>query len=211
MSQTKIFEKCKQLIDTQGFLLVYPINNKSHPQSLWSQLYPRTPMRWVWDEFADDRIGQLWQTREQLARSREVVYGKFYQGRATFFSKEVFKNLLAVKAPWDFNFPNRTSRELLDILDMDSPLSTKQLKAAAELQGRMLEPLFNKALKDLWSNLLIFGMGEIADGAFPSLAYASSRVGFEELWHEAQNIDPADAMLALTELNDFESLEKALL
>ena len=65
------------------------------PLSLWSVFHPRTLMRWDWDESSDVRVGQLWQLREELARSRKVVYGKWYRNRATFFSRELFVALLA--------------------------------------------------------------------------------------------------------------------
>lgn len=190
---------------------MYPQANRETPQSLWSSLYPASPMRWEWNETSDDRVMRLWQVREELARSREVVYGKFYQNRATFFSKKVFTNLLAIKGPWDYRPPNPHSREVLDVLEMDSPLSTKQLKEATGLRGKMLESTFHRAIRDLWENFLIVGMGEIDDGAFPSLAYAATQTVLEELWQEAQTIDPIDAMIELMNLKDFDSLERSLL
>lgn len=199
------------MIEKHGFLLVFPQGNRDVPQSLWSLLYPGSPLVWEWDESADNRVVGLWQVREQLARSRDVVYGKFYQGRATFFSKKVFQNILAVKGSWDFNFPNRVSKEILDALEMDSPLSTKQLRGTTGLQGKMLKSSFHKALRDLWENFLIVGLGEIDDGAFPSLAHAATQVVFEDLWREAQELNPVDAMISLTDLKDFDSLERSLL
>lgn len=212
MSHSSTYKKAQYLIEQHGFLLVFPQGNKDVPQSLWSLLYPGSPLVWEWDnETADNRVVELWHVREQLARSRDVVYGKFYQGRATFFSKNVFKNLLAVKGSWDFEFSNRDSKEVLETLEMNSPLSTKQLKQITGLQGKMLKNSFHKALRDLWENFLIVGLGEIDDGAFPSLAHAATQVVFEDLWSEAQNLDPLDAMMFLTDLKDFESLERSLL
>jgi hypothetical protein len=37
-------------VNQRGMLLVYPINNKKEPSSLWSEFYPRSEMRWEWDE-----------------------------------------------------------------------------------------------------------------------------------------------------------------
>lgn len=205
------YKKAQNLIERHGFLLVFPQGNREVPQSLWSLLYPGIPLVWEWDDSADNRVGELWRVREQLARSRDVVYGKFYQGRATFFSKNVFKNLLAVKGPWDFGFPNRISKEILEALEIDSPLSTKQLKQITGLQGKMLEGTYHKALRDLWENFLVVGLGEIDDGAFPSLAHAATQVVFEDLWREAQEIDPGDAVISLTDLRDFDSVERFVL
>lgn len=211
MVQSPLFQKSKRLIDENGFLLVFPQANREEPQSIWSLLYPGVPLRWEWDDSADSRVVQLWQLREELARSREVVYGKFYQGRATFFSRKVFTNLLALKGPWDFPFPNPISREILEALKMDSPLSTKQLKEVTGLKGKMLESTFHKSLRDLWENFLIVGLGEIDDGAFPSLAHASTEVVFEELWQEAKSIDPVDAMIFMLDLRAFETLDRSIL
>lgn len=211
MPHNSTYSKAVRLIDQHGFLLVFPQAHKSSPQNLWHLLYPSAPFLWGWDDSADNRVADLWHLREELARSRDVVYGKFYQGRATFFSKAIFKKLLAAKGPWDHEFADRTSQEILETLEMDSPLSTKQLKHMTGLQGKMLEGAFHRALRDLWENFLIVGLGEIEDGAFPSLAYAATRVAFEDLWNEALQIDPGDAMISLTELKDFESLERSVL
>lgn len=211
MTEGLLIRKSKNLVDEHGFLLLFPQANQQTPQSIWSLLYPSIPLRWEWDDSADNRIVQLWQVREELARSRDVIYGKFYQGRATFFSRKVFTCLLALKGPWDFSFPNPISRQVLEALEMDSPLSTKQLKEVTGLKGKLLEGTFHKALRDLWENFLVVGLGEIDDGAFPSLAHASTHVVFEDLWQEAQSMDPADAMISLLDLKDFETLDRSIL
>ena len=80
-------------IEKYGILLVYPIAGKSDPASLWSVAYPRSKMRWEWDDNGDDRVARLWHLREELSRSKKVVYAKWLNGRATFFSREVFAAL----------------------------------------------------------------------------------------------------------------------
>lgn len=211
MPLQSIAKKCRDLINQEGFLLVFPQANKTSPQSLWSLLYPNSPLRWEWNETADSRVVQLWQVREELARSREVIYGKFYQGRATFFSQDAFTYLLAAKGPWENSTQNPASRQILDCLNLDSPLSTKQLKEATGLKGRFLESTFHGALRELWEKFLVVGLGEIDDGAFPSLAHASTQVVFEELWKKAQEIDPVDAMITLLELKEYDTLDRSLL
>ncbi len=37
-------------------------------------------------------------------------------------------------------------------------------------------------MKELWSRLLIMGVGEVDDGAFPSLNMSATRLRFEDLW-----------------------------
>jgi len=152
-------------------------------------------MVWEWDEDGDSRVAELWRLRERLATSRQVVYGKWYRGRATVMSLELFRALLCrfgVNAPLSFQ-----ARGILESLDEDSPQSTKQLKRAADLQGRELERVYQAAMKELWSRLLIVACGEVDEGAFPSLAIGSTRVIFEEVRAEAQElkIEAAEAVI----------------
>lgn len=179
------------LINRRGMLLVFPINNRKEPSSLWREFHPRSPMVWEWDEDGDSRVADLWHLRERLSSSRQVVYGKWYRGRATVMSLELFRALLCrfrTTAPLSFQ-----AREILDLLDEDSPQSTKQLKRAADLRGREFERVYTAAMKELWSRLLIVGCGEVDEGAFPSLAIGSSRIIFEETWAEASALDRREA------------------
>jgi hypothetical protein len=189
------FKSAVTAIQKHGILLVYPLDNRSEPRSLWSCFYPRSEMRWEWDQEGDTRVADLWHLRTKLSESRKVVYAKWFRGRATFFSKEVFTALLALLQT--SRAPNEglgaESRRILDALNMDSPLSTKQLKALTELRGRALEPLYEKALKQLWSRLLIVGCGEFDDGAFPSLAIGSTSLLHEDLWDASKAISPEEA------------------
>lgn len=94
---------------------------------------------------------------------------------------------------------SRESRDILEALEMDSPLSTKQIKEAVGLQGKMLESTYNRAMKDLWQRLQIVAFGEVDDSSFPSLAVGATQNIFEELYLRAQEIDPADAEKFLSE------------
>lgn len=201
-----------ELIEKRGLLLVFPIENRPEPRSLWSELYPRSPMRWAWDEGADPRVVSLWHLREALARSRKVVYAKWFRGRAMFFSRDVFRAMLAsLRATGGlFRGLSRDAQELLELLDDNSPQSTKELRRAAGLQGRMLETQWTHALKALWSRMLIVGAGEVDDGAFPSLAVGSTKLLFEELWNEAARVLPGDEALLEGVLQDAPSFRKEL-
>jgi hypothetical protein len=171
-------------IERRGILLVYPLANRPEPRSLWSELHPRTPMRGAWDAGADGRVARLWRLREELARSSDVVYAKWFRGRATFFSRSVVRGMLARMASEGSlrGGLSRNAATLMDLLEDDSPQSTKQLRANAEMQGRANEAAYTRALKELWSRLLIVGVGEVDDGAFPSLNMSATRLRFEDLW-----------------------------
>jgi hypothetical protein len=194
MTRAQMRQKSIRAIQSRGCLLVYPLDNRPEPRSLWSELFPRSKMRWEWDSGGDNRVADLWYLKEELSRSREVIYSKWFQGRATFFSFEVFIHLLAfLRAREMAERVQGESRDALDYLQNDSPLSTKQLKAALELEGRLLEPTYNRALKPLWQNGLIVAFGEFEDSSFPSLGIGATTTLFEDLWNESADLDPDTA------------------
>jgi hypothetical protein len=187
-------------IDRHGMLLAFPLDNRPEPKSLWSVFYPRTKMRWEWDDNGDNRVADLWHLREELSRSRKVIYAKWFRGRATFFSRRLFVALLSeyMRQP-GFNILSREAREILSLLEENSPQSTKQLKKQSSLVGRALEPTYNKALQELWQRLRIVAFGEVDEGAFPSLAVGATRLIFEPLYLEAKAQPSSESELVLAE------------
>lgn len=181
------------IVDRLGFCLVYPIDNAREPPSLWSELHPRSKMEWSWDADADPRVAEVWHLREQLARSSDVAYAKWFRGRATFFSLPVFHALLGrLTQAGDVlaGLPHE-STELLERLREVSPRSTKELRAEVGLRGKPFESLFMHAMKALWTRLLIVGTGEVPDGAFPSLAVAATEMMFEDAWNAREKVPRA--------------------
>src|SRR6185437_7874855 len=128
-------------INRRGILLVFPRANQKEPLSLWSELHPRTKMKWEWDEDGDNRVFEMWTLMKELSACRDVVYSKWYQGRATFFSRDVFTAMLAgLKQTHNLHMGlSGTARLLLNELEMDSPLSTRELKKRTDLRGRFHE------------------------------------------------------------------------
>lgn len=181
-------------INEKGVLLVFPLSNRAKPDSLWSVLYPRSEMRWEWDEGGDSRVSDLWILREALSRSEQVVYVKWYQGRATFFSKQSFIHLLAFfQSAQRQHLLSPSSKEALDSFLMDSPQSTKVIKENLSWQGKLMESHYNRAMKPLWNGLYLVGFGEVQDSSFPSLNMAATATLFEDLWLKAQDISARDA------------------
>ena len=185
-------------VEKLGIVLVYPIANEREPPSLWYELHPRTKMRWDWDAGADDRVVELWHLRNEMAASGDVAYGKWFRGRATFFSLDVFHAMLGAICDAGDPFAGlpRESREILDLLRERSPMSTKELRAEAGLQGKAFEGIFTHAMKTLWSRLLVVGVGEVEDGAFPSLAVSATEMAFEDIW-AARRAPPPEARAKL--------------
>ena len=192
-------ERATRIVERLGIALVYPIGNRSDLPSLWSELYPRVKMEWAWDGDADPRVADLWHLRERLARSHDVAYAKWFRGRATFFALPVFHAMLGrIAAAGDVyaGLPAEAT-DILALLRERSPLSTKELRAMADLRGKEREAAFHHAMKTLWSRLLVVGTGEVADGAFPSLAVGATELLFEDAWsarhrvpdHAARRLD----------------------
>jgi hypothetical protein len=189
-------------IDERGALLVFPLDNRKEPASLWSEFYPKSKMRWEWDSGGDNRVANLWHLREELSRSKKVVYAKWFRGRATFFSRELFSALLRRMGGVESlarSLPDE-AQQILGCLLSESPLSTKQLKKRMKLEGHYNEKAYESAMKALWMRLLIVGYGEVDDGAFPSLAVGASEVMFEELIQRAHglSLDKATAVIRHT-------------
>jgi hypothetical protein len=182
-------------IRQHGVLLVFPINNRELPHSLWAEFFPNTRMVWDWNEDSDHRVGEMWQMMKRLSDCREVVYSKWYQGRATFFSHELFMAMLSLRrahriARQDLS---ETARILFEVLENNSPLSTKQLKDLTGLQGRENEADYTRGMKELFQRLLIVGFGEVEDGAFPSLAVGATELLFEDLWRGSADLSAKQA------------------
>lgn len=193
------FKKAVEKINQRGVLLTFPVNNKPEPKSLWSEFFPKSKMEWDWNEDGDSRVANMWMLMKKLSDSREVVYSKWYQGRATFFSRSLFAALLKLSGT-DLESPmglTREARQLLSELENDSPLSTKQLKKLTELQGRDNESRYQKAMKSLFVQFLIVGFGEVDDGAFPSLAVGATRHLYEDLCAEAVSLSLKEAQQRL--------------
>lgn len=199
MSRTQA--KAIDAINKHGVLLVFPILNKKEPHSLWQEFHPRTPMRWEWDETGDDKVMRMWALMKQLSENTSVVYSKWYQGRATFFSRELFTAQLTLlkisRNPSIYSQLQRSARDILEILESDSPLSTKQIKKLADLQGKDNESNYSRAMKQLFELQLIVAFGEVDDGAFPSLAVGATRLLYEELWETSKTLSEKTALKIL--------------
>ncbi|MCM2281583.1 MAG: hypothetical protein NDI61_07025 [Bdellovibrionaceae bacterium] len=182
-------------VNRLGVVLVFPINNKRVPPSLWYEFFPRTRMRWEWDDTGSQKVSDLWHLRERLSTSGQVVYSKWFRGRATLVSRRLFPALLRSVNPElpEVRGLSYSAREILDLLEEDSPISTKRLKALADLSGRENESRYNRALRELWSRHLIVVFGEVDEGAFPSIAIGATKLIFEELWDEALALTSEEA------------------
>lgn len=190
MTKVKIIKAIEQA----GILLVYPIQNQKEPPSIWHALYPKSRMSWDWAETADDRVVDLWHQRTLLSESRRVVYAKWFQGRATFFSRPVFAAMLRVLDSHDRQrtLPEEAAAVYRLLLD-DSPQTPKMLREALGLEGRSNEARFSRGLAELWRRLVVVGFGELDEGSYPSLQIGATKHLFEDLWDEAAELSLEEA------------------
>lgn len=186
-------------VEKHKICLVFPIKKRAEPMSLWKSFYPRSTMKWEWDDSADSRVAKLWHLREELASSKKVVYAKWYQGRATLIAKKTFVNLLALSRHIELErkFKYAYASRIYDLLEDNSPLSTKEIKKYTELQGKLFAAEFNRSTKELWDTLKIVGVGEKDDGAFPSLLVGATKLMHEDLWKKASCVSPERAQAQL--------------
>ncbi len=200
VAASKLFPSAVSAIDSAGWLLVFPLpeGGKVKALSLWQALFPRSKMRWEWDDSADSRVVQLWHLRREIAESQKIIYSKWYRDRATVFSIPCFRALYRVLEPAR-QVLSPDAREILELLDYESPLSTKQLRRGVELQGKDNEKRFHAATRELWRSLAMVGIGEIDDGAFPSLAHAATHAVFEDEVARASRLSLAEAWGQLDE------------
>lgn len=189
------YAKAITAINRAGLLLVFPLKNERDPPSVWYALHPRTPMRWEWSDDADDKVVKLWHLRTELSEGRDIVYAKWFKGRATMFSRPLFTALLKVLSPQEPKAEELSADawRLFQLLADDSPQTSRTLRAGAELEGKAYEGAFNRAMKELWDRLLIVGVGEVDDGAFPSLAMGTTKNMFEDLWLASRALGESEA------------------
>jgi hypothetical protein len=174
-------------INRAGALLVFPIDNRKEPDSLWAHYFPKAKMRWEWDEHGDTRLAKLWQLKTELSTTRKVIYAKWYRGRGTYFSLPLFAYLLrAINTQAEgIDHLSVEARNILTILKNESPISTRQIKKMSGLQGPIHAREYENAMKELWLRLLIVAYGEVDDGAFPSLSVGATELIFEDVWRDA--------------------------
>jgi len=186
---TKTTERSRALafIKSEGICLAFPKKNsdlKKEPDSIWRSFYPRSKMKWEWDEAGDGRVFRLWHLRAELSKSSQVVYVKWFQDRGTFLSKEYFSSLyLWLNRDRLENLTKGLSSEaenILNLLQESSPQSPKLIRKRLGLKGKDLKKDYDKAIKSLFRRLLIVGYGEKEDGSFPSLMLGSSALLFEQ-------------------------------
>ena len=196
------YKKAVAAINKHHIQLVYPIKNAHEPGSLWHSLYPRSFMKWDWSEDADQRVVDIWHLKDELCQNQDVVYAKWFRGRATFFSRKVFAPILCLLGTTQVDeiYRNMHANDIYEALLDNSPQTPKLVRQAVDLSGRLNRSDYERAVKLLWEQLLIVGTGEVDEGQFPALAIGATKYIFEDLWDEGRSMDHRDAVKLCREL-----------
>jgi len=196
MAKSAPFYRAIEEIESRGITLVFPAKKSSEVSSLWKTFHPRTPLRWEWSEDGDDKVFKMWQLMKELSDCEQVIYSKWFQGRATFFSRPLFSALLRFSQDCSEAFKNQPEgvKSLMECLEEDSPLSTKELKARSGLRGKSFAAVYNRSMKWCFLRFLTVGYGEVEDGAFPSLLIGSTKLIYEDLVHQASEMSKEESL-----------------
>lgn len=205
-------QKAINAINRDGIVLVFPIKNQDEPHSLWNELFPKEDMKWEWSDEADDKVPFLWSLMKELSSCGEVVYTKWYQNRATFISKKLFEYLVSYSHHFLRSELSKGAASILEELESNSPLSTKQIKALTDMRGKYFEAEYNRAMRELFHRFLIVGFGEVDDGAFPSSAMGATGLIYEDLWLNAKHLTESQTLEGINSfLNDDNKFKKFLI
>jgi len=170
-------------VEKIGRVAIFPEKKPSKHSiiSLWELFYPRTKMKWEWDDSADNRVVKLWWLKNEIAQTQKVLYGRFFGNRPVLVSKSETRRTLKTleKKPL-----TSLAREILSRLEDNSPQTKRML--GRELRAEGWEPTkseFERSLIDLQKNFLIVSLGdsEREKGPMPSSEYAALSLIFPDL------------------------------
>lgn len=93
------------------------------------------PMYW-YDGFADKEIKwPAWNWREEIAKEKSLIYGKFFRGKAGFISKEYFSDFCNYRrqgydydALYDDGMMKKSDKDIVDFFNESGPILTSEMK-----------------------------------------------------------------------------------
>jgi hypothetical protein len=138
------------LISELGFLLLMPISGAELPS-----IHAATRDDWAW-----------WDWKQTLPEQRACYYAKVLRRRGTFISWQWFPAFYAACADtrpyWRLyreGLLNREEKRILDLLDRDGPLMTREIRLAFSPQSKQNTRRVKTMLVDLQSRFLITACG----------------------------------------------------
>lgn len=176
--------KCIDYINLQETVSVFPAkqskgNNATLP-SLWGFLHPRSKFSWVWDDSGDSKVFKLWWLKNEIAASKQVIYGRFFSNQPVFLSLKKFHKLKSSKA--QIKPQSNLERFIFDELSLNSPQTLRMIKKTAKKNSlEHTRNEWNKALLGLQKLFLVSSLGDSSreNGAMPSSEYAATDLFFK--------------------------------
>lgn len=181
-----------QSINKAGVLLIFPIQNKDEPDSVWAHTYPRSKMIWDWTRDTDPKVDRIRAVLWDLVDEEKIILTKWYRDKPTIFSEDSFLYMLAYLRSAK-KFQMRETKKVLDTLEIDSPQATQELKEACGLRGSHFKSDYNQAMRELWHRLLIVEHGEVKISHLPSTTIGSTEKTFGDIWERSLSINKKDA------------------
>ena len=140
------------------------------------------------DDWWTDRPGDPWAWRQQLAPNPDIAYGKFFDKKAGFVSREwfpAFANYRRDGYDWEGMYEdgkmNARCRRILDILELDENAEGLGLLSCEIRRRAALEKGFEGALTDLQMKGFLLMSG---------FRRRRNRRGEEYGWHVAELMTP---------------------
>lgn len=170
-------------VEKVGRVAIFPEKNKKKSSiiSLWELFFPRTKMKWEWDDSADNRVVKLWWLKNEIAQTQKVLYGRFFGNRPILVSKNEARRTMAglERKPL-----SSLAREILSRLEDNSPQTKRMIGKSLRDDGwEITKGDFERALLSLQKQFLIVNLGdsEREKGPMPSTEYAALSLVFPDL------------------------------
>lgn len=198
MQKINTCEQLSELVQEVGFI---PLFSCSIPGFSVEELTPRAPW-WTGSAEKDP-----WEWREQIASAKQITYGKFFEQKAAFVSREWFPVLAVFRrggydfqARYDAGHASKKEKDILDLLAGHGSLASHHLKRLAGYGGRGGEKGFDGMMARLQMQTYVtvtgferkkdkFGQ----DYGWPASVYSVAESLFGEDDIDSCDLEPAEA------------------
>jgi len=132
---------------------------------LWEAVVGRTRPRWPRRSHHDAGIGLTWELKNRLPAARQVYYGKLLKGRPVLVALDLFPAFYALvrgrqrardyRAEYAAGHLSLTARRLMDVLVVEHPRYTRDLRANAFMLDPAKTREFERAMAELQQGLWV--------------------------------------------------------
>jgi hypothetical protein len=143
---------------------------------LWEAVVGRPAPRWPRRSHHDTGVGLTWELKDALPARRQVYYGKLLKGRPVLVALDLFPAFYALVrgrqrsvdylAEYRAGRLSQPARRLLDALQSERPLYTRELRAAAFMLAPASTREFERAMAELQQGLWVVKTEERYEPSF---------------------------------------------